>query len=391
MSHQIPSSSQDILPMSPKKASSCDTFDSGFSSGSMVPLQPPKIVEPSSNNRLYNRLDSGICEQLESPMRQMQIVPSEKSPMRGDVQIPELSKVAAEWEHMYEPDEDGDCQLHLAIASEQWDVVFALIRMAPHPYYLNIQNNEGYAPLHIATLMNQPNIVRKLIVAGAQCDITDDLYNTALHHAAKRGFLEVGEALLRAISVEELKEAGVEPMESHNKNVSAYLNQTNKEGLCAIHLAVSGKHFNFVRFLAWNGADVNQQCRCSGESVLHVALRTNDLTLVSLLAREKHEGGLGVNINSENFYGRTPMTTAYICKQKDILDFLVKLPNASPPVEESSDSDYEFDSDDCNCCKCLYEQGGDSFTNLDDVDCPYWGPTGYSDTEINGMVVESSA
>ena len=65
------------------------------------------------------------------------------------------------WKEYYEPDEDGDVQLHMAIASGYVEVVDALIRMCPHPEYLSVQNNASFAPLHIAVLQNQPVMARK--------------------------------------------------------------------------------------------------------------------------------------------------------------------------------------------------------------------------------------
>lgn len=63
--------------------------------------------------------------------------------------------------------------LHLACISGYEDVVTALIRMAPHPCLLNIQNDEAQTPLHLATLTAQPKIIRMLLIAGAKVSDTN--------------------------------------------------------------------------------------------------------------------------------------------------------------------------------------------------------------------------
>merc|ERR1712013_981542 len=180
-----------------------DRCDSGFSSGLGQPYSSQQITElkvPPTAHPKYDRLDSGYECEISSNLKDLEIEKPVKRP-----QPPKNE----EFRQLYEADKGGDCQLHLAIASGWSEVVFALIRMAPHPAYLDIQNNELYAPLHIAVLMNQPTMVRRLVVAGATNDIRDHEGNTPLHLASKRGYLECAEALLRSISVEELREASV--------------------------------------------------------------------------------------------------------------------------------------------------------------------------------------
>lgn len=43
----------------------------------------------------------------------------------------------------------------------------AVIAMAPHPCLLDIRNDDARAPLHYAIIYRQPDIVRMLLVAGA--------------------------------------------------------------------------------------------------------------------------------------------------------------------------------------------------------------------------------
>merc|ERR1719500_968733 len=321
----------------------------------------------------YQRQESGYSEGLCNTFQDLNI--QQKSPVPELKQSPndEMEQVQElpnpSFVEYYEPDIDGDCQLHLAIVSGFVEIVFALIRMAPHPAYLDIQNNELYAPLHIAVLMNQPNMVRRLVVAGATNDIRDQEGNTPLHLASKRGYLECAEALLRSISVEELNDASVVSCDVHN-NLHTILDMKNYQGEHCIHLATFGQHYNFLRFLSWSGANINATEGRSGKTALHYAVNKRDINLVGLLASQKRDGGCEAYLNHRDWAGRTPIQCAHINGDTDIFTFLKSLPNCDSTSWES-DEDFEFDTDEAE----------------DEVDM-----TSYNDIEVtNSRVLESRA
>jgi len=344
------------MPSNPcKQTLSSPRCDSGFQSGplsshltsaSPSPIASPAVIE-SGKVPAYHRLDSGFSTLSEFESLSL----TESSPKKYVQPPPQVTKLSEEpekdvtrkeFEDLYHPDKDGDCQLHLAIASGFTEVVFALIRMAPHPSYLDIQNNELWAPLHIAVLMNQPNLVRRLIVAGATTDIRDLEGNTPLHLASKRGYLECAEALLRSISVDELREASVAALP--RDNLHQILNLKNYHGEHAVHLATFGQHYNFIQFLSWSNADMNATEGRSGKTALHYAVNKRDLALVALLANQRSAGGCEVYLNTQDWAGRTPVQCAAINGDADIVALLTGLPNCDT-TEWESDGDYEFDTD----------------------------------------------
>ena len=79
----------------------------------------------------FSRQDSGLCSDLMTRLSLTDHNGSAGSGTSSDV-----------WKEFYEPDDDGDVQLHLAIASGYLEVVSSLIRMAPSVEYLSIQNNQ---------------------------------------------------------------------------------------------------------------------------------------------------------------------------------------------------------------------------------------------------------
>lgn len=303
-------------------------FDSGFASGGTL---------SSLNHPDYFRSDSGIgiCEKFDKNLRIGDCGPKQQAKV-----VPQSQSII---QYCYQPDAEGDCQLHLAIAEGVMDVVNALIRMAPTPEHLDTQNNELYTPLHIAVLVDQPVMVRRLVVAGASTEIRDKEGNSPFHLAAKRGLERCASALLRPISKDELKEAAVTPSINHTR-LLAVLDQKNYNGEHCVHLATFGQHYDFIRYLNLQKADLNSMEGRSGKTALHYAVNMGDEFMVTLLADPQEHGGCGVDINKRDWSGRTALQCAKINGSKNIFHYLSSLPGCDVSMDDS-DEDFEFDQD----------------------------------------------
>lgn len=76
-------------------------------------------------------------------------------------------------------------RLHIAIISEfvQTHVIWAIIRLAPSPWLLDIKNDYAQAPIHLAVLTGQSNVVRRLLIAGAKVSYRISLNFDWMHHS----------------------------------------------------------------------------------------------------------------------------------------------------------------------------------------------------------------
>ena len=211
-------------------------------------------------------------------------------------------------------------------------MVEALIRLSPNTELISIQNNQGYSPLHIAVLKNQPLFVRRLVVAGARLDLRDGEGNSALHLTARRGYVECAEALLKPVAVHEVGHGQRVP---HNQHIDI-LDQRNTNGEHCVHLATMGGHITFLQFLSWNNADMNALEGRAGRSALHIAVGSKRLDLVQCLLEPKPRG-CGTNPDILDWYGRTPHQLSLINANADIAGWLgSRTPSSGPSLLQAS-------------------------------------------------------
>ena len=87
--------------------------------------------------------------------------------------------------------------LHVFIAKNSVQEAQQLIQLCPEKNWLNIQNDLGQTPLHIASYVNSAKIVMFLIQYGANLELTDKDGKNIFHLCAERGHIESFEAIVR--------------------------------------------------------------------------------------------------------------------------------------------------------------------------------------------------
>ncbi|KAJ0027043.1 hypothetical protein NQD34_018043 [Periophthalmus magnuspinnatus] len=232
-----------------------------------------------------------------------------------------------EFTQEYEPwrdvmTDDGDTLLHLAIIHEAVDHVREMIKLSHNHPFLNAQNHQGQTALHLAVITDQPQLVERLLKAGADPRLADNSGNTALHIACKKGSL----ASFSVIT------------QNSPSHLTALMSFPNYSGHNCLHLASINGYISLVENLVKMGADINAQEQCSGRTALHLAVDFQNLALVRCLV------DLGADVNSLNYGGFTPYHLTYGRQNEEIREQLYHktAQELRPlPVSESDESEME--------------------------------------------------
>ncbi|XP_011304926.1 NF-kappa-B inhibitor cactus [Fopius arisanus] len=321
--------------------------------------EPQKLVGEVENEGSSMRVDSGVDLGLSESLSQLSIKNVKLNQLGGRERTdsiqpePILEPIVVEveekqhrheeeehiepWQLYYIQDSDGDTQLHIAIIQGFLEAAaFSLIKMVPHPCLLDIINDDGQAPLHLAVLTKQPRIVRRLILGGADPSLRDSRGNTALHLACAANDLAAARALTDSLAPIERNHLGV------HKKIPALpqnLEQINYQGETCLHVAAAKNQVDLVRLLLRLGADLEAREGLSGKTALHIAIENGCHSVVSFLLRECRPC-----LDAENYAGLTAYQIA-ICLDSQLATDLVKLGATPEPLPES-DSEGSEDSAD---------------------------------------------
>ena len=159
---------------------------------------------------------------------------------------------------------------------------------------VNERNQQGWTPLHFATVRGRTACAEVLIEQGAELDPRTGTEKTPLHLAADRGFLEIVKLLVgNGADLSAQDDEGWTPLhyasEKNRVEVAAYLieqgvdvNMQSKRGGTPLHEASASASSEMIRLLLENGADKHIKAT-NGKTPLDYALELGNQPAVDLL------------------------------------------------------------------------------------------------------------
>nr|WCL52336.1 NF-kappa-B inhibitor cactus [Gryllodes sigillatus] len=268
------------------------------------------------------------------------------------------SNIPPVWELYFQQDEDGDTQLHIAIIQGFIEVVYSLINIAPHPCFLDIQNENYQTPLHLGVLTHQPKIVRRLLVAGASVDMRDRNGNTPLHMACHLGDLDCVKALTEPVTIAETDTANLQ-YTVYPQQLPQNLEEVNYDGQTCVHLAALSSRVDILRHLHWFGANINAREGKSGRTVLHYAVELGLSSVLHFLLEE-----CAVQLEASTYAGHTAYQLA-ACIDSALAHQLSEHGALRKNLPDDSDSDSDYnDDDDGNEHEMYQKSSDDNFSSL---------------------------
>nr|AWD92943.1 cactus [Plutella xylostella] len=221
---------------------------------------------------------------------------------------------------LFQQDDDGDTQLHIAAVHGCEKSVGTLVRVCPDKDWLNVPNDFGQTALHLAAMSGHAVVTRMLVMAGASLGIRDLVGNTPLHVAAAAGYVGCLQALLAPAP------------EQQQRRLASTLNQKNYNGQTCVHVAAMAGHVDALQTLVYYGANINAAEGLCGWTPLHVAAARGDVDT----ARYLLEKCAGVDPSALDYAGRTARKLALKNKAAALFD------GSEGSEEEDSDSEDEM-------------------------------------------------
>lgn len=180
-------------------------------------------------------------------------------------------------------DDTLDTNMHNLVIAKQSDKVKQCIDDMIHYQPLNTQNAAGQTILHMAVIVDNPDLCRYILVHGASIDVRDRKGENPLHIACRKGYYYCLTELTRCVTYDEVKDLVYEVPFRNAPSTEI----RNIEGLTLLHLAVKAGHFDIVYYLVHDlHADVNTREGKRGLTAIMMAVLEKHFQMVMFLCKQ---------------------------------------------------------------------------------------------------------
>lgn len=210
----------------------------------------------------------------------------------------------------------GATELHLACILRNINFVSAIICQTKDSEFFDIQNFEGHTALHLAALTEQVNILRMLLLAGANPNLRDHNGNTGLHLACMTNNKEAVSTLITPFGEIDNK---LGSFGNAVRIVPTDLEVRNYNGQRCIHLAAEAGSRDILRILLNSGADINAREGIAGRTALHIAIEMNNDDLFSFILKEYLTS---LNLITASYAGHTVYQAALRFKKSEFYNLI---------------------------------------------------------------------
>lgn len=177
---------------------------------------------------------------------------------------------------------------------------------------VDITNNEGTTPLHMAAELDNSEMVTWLLKHGASINKTTASGHNSMHIAATHGTVEVAKILAY-----------------HNKSLLHEPNRQN--GLTPLHYAASNNKDKFIQWLVKQNVSLDEENN-KGFNSMHLAALYNCEQAIQEIASIKNDL---INKKSNNNYAFTPLYLA-VMEEKSSPEFITLLINLKADINALS-------------------------------------------------------
>ncbi|MDR3131797.1 MAG: ankyrin repeat domain-containing protein [Rickettsiales bacterium] len=226
-------------------------------------------------------------------------------------------------------DDYGQTPLHVAAARGKLNVVRYLVGKGANIH----AEIGGYTPLHFAAHLGWLKIVRYLIGKGANVNAKNICGGTALHGAAYRGELNVVKYLVNEGA--DVNASSTEPnlngtplhcsVHSGRSSIVRYLLDRgadicaeDEEGKTPLYRAAGGRSLDIVKCLVEAGSDICTKIKSGDMIPLYAAAKCGSVSIM------KYFIGGGINVNIKDKYGNTPLHIAAGNGNFSVVRYLVR-------------------------------------------------------------------